>query len=207
MPDSRPHPAAPPRALAIFAHPDDIEYFAAGTLLLLRQLGWETHYLNVSNGDKGSTIHGREVLAPMRAEEARRAATILGAASALYDKYLLTTCGYNAAEVQAWFSIYLIPVMIPLLVDWFLHRRTSSPFQWRWSIPMIAILLLISDFLYFSANEQPNALISVISPLRRTSVIIAFLAGIRLYGEQNWRIKAVCLAGLMAGVLVISFAH
>ena len=135
------------------------------------------------------------------------AATILGAASALYDKYLLTTCDYNAAEVQAWFSIYLIPVMIPLLVDWFLHRRTSSPFQWRWSIPMIAILLLISDFLYFSANEQPNALISVISPLRRTSVIIAFLAGIRLYGEQNWRIKAVCLAGLMAGVLVISFAH
>jgi LmbE family N-acetylglucosaminyl deacetylase len=73
------HASQPPRALAIFAHPDDIEYFAGGTLLLLRQLGWETHYLNVSNGDKGSTVHGREALAPIRVEEARRAAAILGA--------------------------------------------------------------------------------------------------------------------------------
>ena len=70
---------AAPRALAIFAHPDDIEYVAAGTLLQLRQLGWETHYLNVSNGDKGSMVHGREELARIRAEEARRAAEILGA--------------------------------------------------------------------------------------------------------------------------------
>ncbi|MFM8476903.1 MAG: hypothetical protein ACKOEO_14090, partial [Planctomycetaceae bacterium] len=79
-----------------------------------------------------------------------------------------------------------------------------SAIQKVWSIPMIALLLLISDFLYFSANEQPNALISVISPLRRTSVIIAFLAGIRLYGEKNWRFKAVCLTGLLVGVVVIS---
>ena len=68
-----------PRALAIFAHPDDIEYFAAGTLLQLRALGWDTHYLNVSSGDKGSTVHGREALARIRAEESRRAAAILGA--------------------------------------------------------------------------------------------------------------------------------
>jgi drug/metabolite transporter (DMT)-like permease len=134
-------------------------------------------------------------------------ATLLGAASALYDKYLLGTCGYHAADVQAWFSVYLIPVMAPLLAHWLLKNRSRSPFEWRWSIPMIAILLLISDFLYFHANEQPDALISVISPLRRTSVIIAFLAGIRLYGEQNWRIKSLCLAGLMLGVTVISLAR
>jgi len=74
-----PSTPTPPRALAIFAHPDDIEYFAGGTLLRLRQLGWETHYLNVSNGDKGSTRHGREELARIRAEESRRAAASLGA--------------------------------------------------------------------------------------------------------------------------------
>jgi transporter family protein len=134
-------------------------------------------------------------------------ATILGAASALYDKYLLNTCGYRSAEVQAWFSIYLVPVMLPVILPWLIRGRTSTPFEWRWSIPMIALLLLISDFLYFSANEQPNALISVISPLRRTSVIIAFLAGIRLYGEKNWRIKAVCLTGLLLGVVVISLSR
>jgi uncharacterized membrane protein len=69
---------------------------------------------------------------------------------------------------------------------------------------MIAVLLLISDFLYFSAIEKPDALISVISPLRRTSVIIAFIAGVRIYGEKNWRPKAVCLASLLIGVYVIS---
>lgn len=134
-------------------------------------------------------------------------ATILGAASALYDKYLLNTCGYRSAEVQAWFSIYLVPVMLPVLAHWLIRGRSTTPFEYRWSIPMIALLLLISDFLYFSANEQPNALISVISPLRRTSVIIAFLAGIRLYGEKNWRFKAVCLAGLLVGVVVISLSR
>lgn len=76
MPQTSP---LPPRALAIFAHPDDIEYFAGGTLLQLRRLGWETHYLNVSNGDKGSTVHDREELASIRAEESRRAAAVLGA--------------------------------------------------------------------------------------------------------------------------------
>ncbi|MEY3175079.1 MAG: hypothetical protein RLZZ436_2993 [Planctomycetota bacterium] len=134
-------------------------------------------------------------------------ATILGAASALYDKYLLNSCGYRSAEVQAWFSIYLVPVMLPIIGHWLLRGRSNAPFEWRWSIPMIALLLLVSDFLYFSANEQPDALISVISPLRRTSVIIAFLAGIRLYGEKNWRIKACCLAGLLAGVVVISLSR
>jgi len=82
--------------------------------------------------------------------------------------------------------------------------RASSPFEWRWSIPMIAVLLLLSDFMYFTAIEKPDALISVISPLRRTSVVIAFIAGIRIYGEQNWRPKAACIATLLAGVYIIS---
>jgi len=131
-------------------------------------------------------------------------ATLLGACSSLYDKYLLQTRNFSTATVQAWFAIYLVPMMIPISTIWYVRQRKQSRFEWRWSIPAIAMLLLISDFLYFSANEQPNALISVISPLRRTSVIIAFLAGIRLYGEKNWRFKAVCLTGLLVGVVVIS---
>src|SRR4051812_7370276 len=43
-----------PRVLAIAAHPDDIEFMMAGTLLLLRDAGWDTHYLNVSSGNLGS---------------------------------------------------------------------------------------------------------------------------------------------------------
>ena len=48
-------------ALAVFAHPDDIEFCAAGTLLLLAQLGWDIHYFNVSSGDLGSFDHDRKV--------------------------------------------------------------------------------------------------------------------------------------------------
>ena len=42
-------------AIAIAAHPDDIEFYMAGTLLLLKQAGWKIHYLNLSSGNCGST--------------------------------------------------------------------------------------------------------------------------------------------------------
>ncbi len=135
------------------------------------------------------------------------AGTLLGACSALYDKFLLQSVGLRSSTVQAWFSIYLTIVMLPLFGHWRTRHRSSSPFQWRWSIPTIAVLLLLSDFLYFSALEQPGALISLVSPLRRTSVVIAFVAGIRIYGEKNWRPKAVCIASLLVGVYVLSLAR
>jgi LmbE family N-acetylglucosaminyl deacetylase len=66
-------------ALAIFAHPDDIEFVAAGTLLRLKEHGWSIHYMNVSNGCLGSTETDTETTAAIRLEEARRSAAILGA--------------------------------------------------------------------------------------------------------------------------------
>jgi len=77
---------------------------------------------------------------------------------------------------------------------------------------MIAILLLVSDFLYFSAIAErdvlldKSSLISLISPLRRTSVVIAFVAGILMYKEKNWRSKAVCIVTMLIGVYVLSFS-
>ena len=68
-----------PIALAIFAHPDDIEFVAAGTLLLLRDAGWSIHYLNLSGGDCGSTTTGPEETRRIREQEGRAAAAILGA--------------------------------------------------------------------------------------------------------------------------------
>ena len=68
-----------PAALAIVAHPDDIEFYAAGTLLLLREAGWAIHYLNVADGDCGSMTMSREETSRTRALEARTAAGILGA--------------------------------------------------------------------------------------------------------------------------------
>jgi LmbE family N-acetylglucosaminyl deacetylase len=68
-----------PVAFAIMAHPDDIEFVAAGTLLLLRRAGWDIHYLNLANGDCGSVTTGPDETRAIRDREARAAATVLGA--------------------------------------------------------------------------------------------------------------------------------
>lgn len=66
-------------AFAIAAHPDDIEFFMAGTLMLLRDAGYEIHYMNVANGCCGTTEFDRETIARMRREEGMRAAASIGA--------------------------------------------------------------------------------------------------------------------------------
>lgn len=69
-----------PSALALFAHPDDIEFVAAGTLLLLRQRGWDIHYMNLCTGNGGSVQMDGPTTAAKRLQEAQEAARILGAA-------------------------------------------------------------------------------------------------------------------------------
>lgn len=68
-----------PAVLAIAAHPDDIEFCMAGTLLLLGQAGWELHYFNLSSGNCGSLTMGPARTRVVRRREARNAARILGA--------------------------------------------------------------------------------------------------------------------------------
>lgn len=67
------------RAIAIAAHPDDIEFRMAGTLLLLCEAGWKIHYLNLSRGNCGSTTMGSAETARRRRTESQEAARILGA--------------------------------------------------------------------------------------------------------------------------------
>lgn len=68
-----------PSALAIAAHPDDIEFLMAGTLILLRRAGWEIHYFNLSTGNCGSATVAAARLRAMRRSEAQAAARRLGA--------------------------------------------------------------------------------------------------------------------------------
>ena len=68
-----------PIAIAIGAHPDDIEFYMAGTLVLLKRAGWETHYLNVGNGCCGSVQYDARQKRIFRRAEAKRAAKVLGA--------------------------------------------------------------------------------------------------------------------------------
>ncbi len=66
-------------AMAVAAHPDDIEFLMGGTLHLLARAGWQTHYLTIANGSCGSLTRGPAATARLRAREARAAARVLGA--------------------------------------------------------------------------------------------------------------------------------
>lgn len=131
------------------------------------------------------------------------AATLLGALSALYDKFLLQEAGLSPGRVQAWFSIYTAVLMIPPMALW-LRRGKRSTFQWRWSIVWIGLTLLLADILYFTAIAQPDALISLISPVRRASVAVSFLLGIVVFKETRVLPKAICVAGILTGVFLLA---
>jgi len=131
------------------------------------------------------------------------AATLIGAFSAIYDKFLLQTALIEPATVQAWFSLYLIVVMAPFYVLWLRGAWPRGAFEWRWSIPLIGLLLLSADFLYFSAIAQEGALIAVISPVRRAAVIVTFLGGILLHKELNFKPKLVCIMFLLLGIVLM----
>ena len=131
------------------------------------------------------------------------AATLIGACSAIYDKFLLQNAALRPATVQAWFSVYLVVVMLPFYLLWLKGAWPRGVFHWRWSIPLIGLLLLAADFLYFTAVSQEDALISVISPIRRAAVVVAFAGGILLHKEQNFRPKAICIAVLLLGILLL----
>ena len=131
-------------------------------------------------------------------------ATLIGAASALYDKVLIQRMALEPVTLQAWFSLYLVVLLGAVVAAaWWPRRHTSTAFRWRWSIPLIGALLIGADLLYFRALAQEGALLALISALRRSSVVISFAAGGLLFGEANRRRKALALSGVLAGVLLI----
>ena len=67
------------RAFAIAAHPDDIEFYMAGTLLLLKARGWEIHYMTLGSGSCGSLTIPAARLRRIRRKESQKAARLLGA--------------------------------------------------------------------------------------------------------------------------------
>jgi transporter family protein len=128
--------------------------------------------------------------------------TLLGAVSGLYDKFLMSRAGFTASTVQCWFSIYLALIFLPLAIGWKLHWWPRNVFHWRWSIVGVSFALLVADFLYFDALRNPEALVSLVSSLRRGSTLIAFAGSIWLFRESNGRQKLVPVLGIVTGIVL-----
>lgn len=137
------------------------------------------------------------------------AAAVLGAASGLYDKHLLSPVemgglGLDRMFVQGWYNVYQALLMtIVILSIWLPIRRKSTPFQWRWSILFISLFLTAADMAYFYALSEPGAMISVVSMVRRSSVVVSFLFGAFYFREKNLRAKAFDLVLIMLGMLCL----
>lgn len=129
--------------------------------------------------------------------------TLLAAASGLYDKLLLGRLKLAPATVQAWFSIYLLVLFVPVSLLAQRRRGDAAPrLQFRATIPLLAICLLCADFAYFTALRDPAGLVSLVSSIRRGSTLIAFAAGLFLFKEQNGKQKLGPVLGIVAGILL-----
>ena len=135
------------------------------------------------------------------------AGTLLGSASALYDKYLMNTLRLPPDRVQFCFMTGLTL----LLGAAYLVRRCCfggrRPFVWRWTIPVIGLVLVLSDALYFHAVGMPEARISLVSLLRRMSCVVSFGLGAVIFGERNIRRKVVALLLFLLGVILLTFGR
>lgn len=129
-------------------------------------------------------------------------AAVLGAVSGLYDKYLMGR--FNNMQVQAWYNIYQLFMMGGVLMFlWWPKRKTSTPFRWDWCIILISVFLSAADFVYFYALSMEDSMISIVSMVRRGSVVISFLFGAMMFHEKNLRSKAIDLLLVLIGMFFL----
>lgn len=128
--------------------------------------------------------------------------TLLGTISALYDKFLLGRAGFRAPTVQCWFAIYLAVLFLPFAIGWKLRWWQRHEFHWRWSIPLLALALLVADYIYFTALRDPDAMISLVASLRRGSTLVAFAGGLLFFGEHYTHRKLLAVFGVLAGIVL-----
>lgn len=133
-------------------------------------------------------------------------ATFLGASSGLYDKFLIQHLHLNPPTLQFWFCTYTALILILIVgIRWYNVPERKNLFQWRWTIPAVGVLLQIADYFYFKALQDPEALIMLLSAIKRSQILIAVLIGGYIFKEQNKRKKLVPLIGIMLGVFLILY--
>ena len=129
-------------------------------------------------------------------------AAVTGAISGLYDKYLMTRL--HPMLVQSWYNVYQVFIMCPIiLLLWYPQRKTSTPFRWEWTIVGISLFLCAADFVYFYALSYEDSMISIVSMVRRGSVVVSFLFGALFFHEKNLKSKAVDLILVLIGMFFL----
>ncbi|MBQ7470912.1 MAG: DMT family transporter [Prevotella sp.] len=134
---------------------------------------------------------------------------VLGAVSGLYDKYLMAPVeeggiGMDRMMVQSWYNLYQCVLMgLMLVLLWVPSRKRTTPFRWDWCIIFISIFLSAADFMYFYSLSFSGAMISIVSMIRRGSVLVSFAFGAVVFHERNLKAKFVDLVLVLLGMLFL----
>ena len=129
-------------------------------------------------------------------------AAVLGTMSGLYDKFLMGQL--NNMVVQSWYNIYQLFLMGGVLFFlWWPRRKTTTPFRWDWCIILISIFLSAADFAYFYALSMDGSMISIVSMVRRSSVLVSFMFGAMVFHEKNLKRKAIDLLLVLISMIFL----
>ncbi len=134
-------------------------------------------------------------------------ATFLGASSGLYDKFLIQTLALNPQTLQFWFCWYTLLILLVILsVTWFPYKEKRKAFTFRWTIIAVGFLLVAADYFYFKALQDPDALIMLLSAIKRSQILITVVIGGLVFKEKNKRKKLIPLGGIIVGVGLILYS-
>ena len=125
------------------------------------------------------------------------------ALSSIWDKYVFQVAAAPVETVQFYFQVGLVVVYAAILGGQRLLRIRHDRFEWRWTIPFVGTLLAVADWFFFNGLAVPGAPVSVGSLLRRFSVVITFVLGARFFHETNLKRKALALAAILVGVILL----
>jgi transporter family protein len=131
-------------------------------------------------------------------------AAVMGAISGLYDKFLMKR--FEPMLVQSWYNLYQAAIMCPVLLFlWYPTRHHSTAFHWKWSIVFISLFLSAADFAYFCSLNMEGSMISIVSMVRRSSVVVSFIFGAFVFKEKNLKSKAVDLILVILSMIFLYF--
>ena len=127
---------------------------------------------------------------------------LAGVASALYDKKVVASM--DPLFLQSWCNFYITVLLaLCILVKSLRDKENRERFKWDWMLVVIAVFITGADMLYFFALKQDGALLSVISLMRRCSVVVTFVVGAIVFKEKNLKAKRLDLAILLAGIVCL----
>ena len=145
-----------------------------------------------------------------------------GVASALWDKYIIKSFVFDGplspvyaalpAELQvplflqAWTNLYITAILAVIVAIKAIREGSAREhFRWDWALLAIAVLVTLSDAVYFLAISQEGSLLSVIALVRRFSIVVTFVVGAIIFREGKIKGKSVALAFMIAGILLLMF--